>query len=560
MSRQSHLQDDSGAIIPIFALLIVVLLVFAAFTVDLGAAWAERRSAQTTADASVMAAALEYLRTTAPTEEKTVSLVIEYANLNSRAPVANWEDLIQEWDDCTETPPTGFAPIVANVAGTGTRTYDCISLKNTAGEPTLLRVRVPDTLVETSFARLINVNTIAVSAYAVAEIRNQESQPIMPFSLPADNATGEEQCLATPPSGLLPGDVTPCDGPVQGNFGLLDSPFFGANKPHYTMPTSCTTGGNPNFNTRAPHNLAIGLDHVVISWASSDPLPADGSNVGNNHEGADDCSTAIDDNAPYVLLTQPGNTQSAGGKALLQNGFLGDDPSPTPANLPGRLRQDSQTAPPAVVGLSAPARFTMTTNTRSLSVDNVALWEYLDQSAIDSNSPCYSTAFAATSTQTGNALTGRELTDQLLACLSTNNPNHEPMFIDELIHSPRFVIVPVLNYNEGDQFGNKWWAVKEMKPVFLQSTWYQCSAGGDKNCYFQPNDFDLTHGGGQAYSLLYNPGEGSAPMEDSSGGVPNNSKFQIMGVSGLILDWDWLDPEVKNQIGEPVPLSVYLYE
>ncbi len=266
-----------------------MLLIFAAFTVDLGAAWAERRSAQTTADASVMAAALEYLRTTAPTEEKTVSLVIEYANLNSRSPVADWKDLVPEWDACTETLPTGFAPLVANVDGTGDRTYDCISLKNTAGEPTLLRVRVPDTLVETSFARLISIDTIAVSAYAIAEIRNEESQPIMPFSLPANYTTGEEQCLATPPSGLLPGDLAPCNGPAQGNFGLLDSPFFGADKPHYTMATSCTTGGNPNFNTRAPHNLAIGLDHVITSWASADPLPADGSNVGNNHEGPDDC-------------------------------------------------------------------------------------------------------------------------------------------------------------------------------------------------------------------------------------------------------------------------------
>ncbi len=189
-------------------------------------------------------------------------------------------------------------------------------------------------------------------------------------------------------------------------------------------------------------------------------------------------------------------------------------------------------------------------------MDNVALWEYLDQSQIDNPSECSTLSFTQLSAATGNPLTGRELTDQLMLCLASGDAK----FIDETVRSPRFVVVPVLNYLTGAQFGNKWWAVKEMKPVFLQSTWYNCSAGGDKSCYFQPDDFATTHGGGQPYSILFNPGEGSAPMENSSGGVPNNSKFQIMGVSGLILDWAWFDPEIKNQIGEPVPLSVYLYE
>ena len=57
--RVPQIQNEDGAILPIVALLIVVLLVFAAFTVDLGAAWAERRHDQSAADAAVLAAATE---------------------------------------------------------------------------------------------------------------------------------------------------------------------------------------------------------------------------------------------------------------------------------------------------------------------------------------------------------------------------------------------------------------------------------------------------------------------------------------------------------------------
>ena len=55
-SRANDLRSEDGAILPLFGLLIVVLLVFAAFTVDLGAAWAERRQLQSAADAGAMAA------------------------------------------------------------------------------------------------------------------------------------------------------------------------------------------------------------------------------------------------------------------------------------------------------------------------------------------------------------------------------------------------------------------------------------------------------------------------------------------------------------------------
>lgn len=534
--------NEGGAVAPIFALIVLVLLIFAALATDLGAAWAERRTAQATVDAATMAAATEYLRPIPPDEAKTVEIVLDYVNRNSPNPEPDWTDLIPEWLWCSDPArPNGFVPLAFDTDGDAVdEVFECISF-DTAG---LLRVRLPDTVIKTLFAAIIDVDTISVSATAVAEIRYIETRIALPLSLPADFVEGSDQCLATPPSGLLPGDIAPCSGPSQGNFGLLDSPWFGYGDPYFTDTQACPN--DPNFNTRAAHNLAIGMDHIITPWPNPATLPPDGTSLDNNHEGADSCANANADNAPYVLLAQPGNTQSGPGKALLHDGFLGDDPSPTAASLPGRLRQSTPILPqPPLVD----SRLTITTNAASYEVDNVGLWEYLDQSAITNNSPCSDTSngFAG--------LAGRQLTDQLMLCLASGDAR----FIGELLDSPRFGVVPVLNYLKGAQYGSKWWAVKELRPVYLQASWYDCSSVGAPECRFQPDQFAVTHGAGNPYSVIHNPGEGETPPQTSAGGDPTAKKFQIMGTSSLVLNWDWFDPDDLNQLYAATPFQVILY-
>ena len=154
-----------------------------------------------------------------------------------------------------------------------------------------------------------------------------------------------------------------------------------------------------------------------------------------------------------------------------------------------------------------------------------------------------------------DGLTGRQLTDQMIDCLGSGDER----FIGELLDSPRFGVVPVLNYQQGAQYGNKWWAVKEFRPVYLQASWYYCSSAGSPGCQFQPNDFAATYGAGSPYSILFNPGEGEAPPQTSSGGTPTANQFQIMGTSALILNWDWFDPDDLNQLGTGTPYEVFLY-
>lgn len=541
---------EDGAVLPLVALLILVLFGFAALGVDASAAYAERRQAQSAADAAVMAAALQYLAPTPPSGNDLYDLVKTYVNNNWTGDHATTDS---DWAACSDpNKPATYAPVQDTSVTPAVVISDCLSIKQVDGEPALLRVRLPNFDMQTAFASVIGWNSLAISATATAELRYKENTKVLPFSLPTNPA--DEECLATPPSGLLPGDQSPCSGPVQGNFGVIDSPWFGAGDPHFTDTTTCPGG---NFAYRSPHNMAIGLDHIITTHPN--PQPAVGVQQPNNPPGGDICASAAAGVVPYILNTQAGNTQSPGGQALLQAGFIGDDPSPlAAATLPGRLRQMTYKAvPPA----GPNNRFLFDTTSWDFTIDNVGLWEFNTSTAGNPGSnPCHTSNFRS------SGKVGRELTDQMWACMSSNS--FSPSFSIDLLESPRFAVVPVLNYNSGSQFGNKWWAVLEMRPVYLHSTWYDCTNTTDPECLFQPEDFvndpSWDPSDRDKYSVLHNPGEGSAsPCYLNAAGacvIPSTDRFQLMGLSAIILTWDMLPPNAENQYGGSAPFQVFLHD
>ena len=145
MTASDNGGSEAGAILPLFAILIVILMVFAAFAVDLGAAWAERREAQTAADAGVMGAALEFL-VAPPDEDGIYDLVSSYVNLNLTSTAYTFGD----WDTCVDPArPSGYAPLGDSGTwdspenGLSFDEIDCISVKQAGAEPAILRVRLP---------------------------------------------------------------------------------------------------------------------------------------------------------------------------------------------------------------------------------------------------------------------------------------------------------------------------------------------------------------------------------------------------------------------------------
>jgi len=499
--RPLKTHSEAGAVLPISALIILLLLVFAAFAVDLGAAWAERRQDQTAADAAAMAGAIEYVRSN-PTEAEVVALVKDYVERNIGYPATS-----AGWSTCP-TPTDGFQPIGGN---------NCISLKqaSTESSDTLFRVQLPKQPVETAFARVIGIDTIDVDAFAIAQIeKNQGVQGALPFVLP--NNPGTEYCLGTPPSGQA---REVCEGPSNGFFGSADSPFFGAAEDPWGT-TSCADSP-ANNNTRIRWNSAIGIDHFLrIAPDSADPVA-----------GADVCAATQDPSyIPYAIVADQGSLTQA------SDGFIGD-PQFGSLTLPGRLRQ---------TGGSPASWRPVPKGNGSISLDNVGLWEYLVHPA-NNGSPCSAAKFAGK--------TGTELTAQMVSCLQTPG---DVKFSEALLQSPRFALIPQLDVDQaaiGAIGPNAKAAINIIKfvPVYLQATWYNCSA---VECmYFDADDAPAIR------PEVFEPGEGvDEGCVPQGGGCKNNVNLVMEGISAFVLDNpDWLPDSFDNQFNDPIPFNVFLY-
>jgi hypothetical protein len=220
---------------------------------------------------------------------------------------------------------------------------------------------------------------------------------------------------------------------------------------------------------------------------------------------------------------------------MLHEGLIGDGPYGT-IDAPGRLRQTT----------GATLLFEQTQGNWSANIDNVGLWNYIDTTLGQCNS--------VTSTPLG-----RERTNAMANCIESAHNNgaaNKVTFTLGLVNSPRFALVPVLNYLDADLAGNGWWAVLELRPVYLQSTWYGCTNPAS-DCLFQPLDYDPDE-----YTAIFNPGEGIAsPCRfGSPPGSPCSEPrtIQLEGLSVFVLEWDWLHTGSKNALGLSSPFEVYL--
>jgi len=498
LRRRLQLGED-GAVAVIVALFMIMLLAFAALTVDLGRAWAERRQDQTAADAAVMAGAIEYVRSN-PTDADVVALVQDYVERNTGYPAGH-----AGWNGCPE-PTDGFAPLAGN---------NCVSLKlaGTTSNASLLKVRLPDQQIETSFAKLIGIDTIAVNASAVAEIvQNPGLQGALPFVLPLD--PGTEYCLGTPPPGQAR-DV--CNGPASGFFGTVDSPYHGTDDDPWGTTLTCTG----DVNGRIRGNTALGIDHFLRIAPDGEPASA----------GADTCDALGgpgDAYTPHAILADPG------GLTQVSEGFIGDGPYGT-LGQPGLLRQGGATIAdwrPVPEGNS------------NISLDNVGLWEHLISPAELSDS-CHSSNF--------DDEVGTELTINMVECLETGDVK----FSSSILTSPRFAIVPQIALAQDDLAAigpSTPINIVKFVPIFLQSTWYNCNAN---DCMLFPAADDPV-----AMPMIFDPGEGTEEGCDGTdiSACKANVNLVMEGVSAFVFEEDdWLPEEFNNQFNDPSAYNVYLY-
>ena len=162
----TRVSDESGIVVVIVAVFMVVALGFTALVVDLGNGRQQRRQAQATADAAALAGAQEFVGRppNAATWTRVVDKVKRYAESNFGV------DRNSGWIGSILGALAGYSRLQPEA-----QANTCISTNALDGseEPIRVRVRVPTRTINTAFAGVLGVNTLRINASAEAKIESR---------------------------------------------------------------------------------------------------------------------------------------------------------------------------------------------------------------------------------------------------------------------------------------------------------------------------------------------------------------------------------------------------
>lgn len=465
--------NERGAVAVIIALCMVLLMGIAAIAIDVGFGFNERRQSQSAADMAVMAGATEVVLGGGQQEVVNNVLTFARANLNITYTDAEWQTM---WQNCTDPDRLGFdvgtgTPVdfqpLPEPAAWGVGELECIS-----SVASYLRVRIPNQIIGTTFARAIGFDTLTTNAAAVARIEpGGEVGGVLPFGIAGGTGDGEV-CLSTAPSGVA---YPPCQGPSGGGFGTINSKFFG----DFFGSSSClgTAGA-----TEIRQNVALGIDHAIGLWPESAALAA-GVFIGQPHPG--------DNNVSWYPERGYDDCQyGSGGSVEPPSHLPGQDPHVTPPNT---MRvstgfADSNAVEEGLVSnmtfLGEPSRLQQEGNPKRLIwakkaggpnqeqwlLDNKGLWDYLNgTNSIFGVPECNGNTYPG--------LTPEEKVARIHTCLQkyTAAGSTVNLFDASIQDSPRLVWAPEY-WHAASTTGTSWQPVHGFRLVFLAGTYFNCDA------------------------------------------------------------------------------------
>ena len=439
ISEDLRRDDERGAALVLLTLVLVLLMVFAAFGVDYAQALSQRRLNQGAVDTALLSGAQDtagQLQPAAVAAAQAEVIRATYQSLGLDMTPAEWD---AEWAACTDpTKPPEY---------TVTGTSDCVSFTSNLQR---IRARLPIIPVETGFGRVVGRDEIDTSAFAVVRIGFAGSGNILPFGLPPAAAGDSEVCLRQGPA---PIPAPPCDGPDTGNFGYLDITAYGNEEAPFNTTTNCSS-------VIVAENISRGVDHAIVVFDGVTRVDRDGCTSGNfNYR-------------PNTLETKPGVGNE------LHDGFIkGTNP---PTSVAGRLTKTPYG----------------THNWAGNSVDDKPLWEFIGPTLTSPSIPsvCERSSFASgtpTVDYDGDGtLDPPDSHQHMVACVdaykaapgmyvplfttdSDGNPADE--FFD-LQRSPRWAYVPEMG--AGFAPGNSGqYPIVDFRPVFVQTFYAGCNAG-----------------------------------------------------------------------------------
>ncbi len=407
---------ESGVTALLVAMSMLVLIGFAAITVDIGLAMNERRQDQAAADVASLAA----LQFAQPNLGCSGSACFTQAVANGTAAaldVANAsldDPSLADFTDATlcGTPPPGFT-----IAGTS----PCVAFTSNFGRAW---VRIPTIASPTFFGKLLGADQVDVSAYAIADQTFANPGPVLPFLLPGNAGSSDYNCLKTGPN---PNWGVCQDLPTLGNFGSMD--FFLYGNPLRNTTNQCSGDSNGRFIS----NLARGVDHPLgLHPTGTGPGKQENANCPNL--GAE----------PDMADGQPGVATG------LENGLLygGSSYSLDGSSYDGLLEDGSGLLVRNSGGPKAAAR-----------VDDTPLWDYLAGGI------------------PGVDCAGVNTPAEMLSCIAWAKANSVAIFDDSIITSQRFGFTPEVAEADFTSGSSAPYHIVGYRPVYVDTTFYGCSAG-----------------------------------------------------------------------------------
>ncbi len=332
MTAPKRADGEQGLVVVFSALLMVVLMIFAALAVDLGSLYNARRSDQNAADTGALGGAqsLGATGTTLADEVKTVVHSTLGTTLTST-----------QWNSCGSI--TDPDPIDTPISGS-----NCITVN---GSRTQVQVRIPTRQLNSIFGRAAGVNSFSHDAFAIAGLASSGFGNVLPFGMPASAGGGDGYVCIKEGSGGT--SVAPCGGPSSGNFGYVDFGQFGNAETGTSL--DCGNGGQ---RARSANNMAVGVDHDLSVYGG---VP----NLTTEVVDTVACGASPQTPRPNAVQTTTGNTvsQSLNPGIAFGTGFSDGGP--------GRLARTS----PLLFGGSG-----ATKNVAGTQLDNNPLWEFIPTS------------------------------------------------------------------------------------------------------------------------------------------------------------------------------------
>lgn len=433
MRAKGRMRDDRGLAIPLVSLMLVSLLTMSAFAVDVGMVFAERRQAQSAADAGVLAGAWQLLFAAANADGNVFNQVVaaSYESLDPMtrpATIDEWRELF--FTSCTD--PDAAARGYTKVFKVGGRNVDCVRKR---ADNLALRVKLPTREVDTVLAGVVGYDTLSTGAFAEAGLFQPETN-IIPFALTSMNLNSATSCLLSATDGHTEGND--CDGPYQGNFGFLGSP-----RPTLDSNQNCNGG----HSTVIQENTARGLDHFLAALGEGDP------------EIEDVC-----EGEAVVPIANTVNLQTGANMGTLEGALIGDGPFED--GLGGRLQRGGCLTKQNI-------------RTGYNAISYCPIWFYMhpfdasdvadpDDSGFDPTTDIPSSCYDVL---TDNGFKTKAGMQQCLSDYDAGGYTTD-LFTDAINEDARFAWVPEAWEDLEDHCnGNCWFTIKRFRAVWIQSLW-----------------------------------------------------------------------------------------